>query len=958
MDKTYDPSNIEQRLYAHWESQGWFSPNHTGEPYCIMIPPPNVTGNLHMGHAFQHTLMDALIRYHGMCGKDTLWQPGSDHAGIATQMVVERQLAAQGVDRITLGRDAFIDKVWEWKAQSGGIISQQMRRLGDAVDWSRERFTMDAGLSAAVVEIFVRLYRDDLIYRGKRLVNWDPVLHTAISDLEVENREEQGSLWHLRYPLAEGATTLDGQTFLVVATTRPETLLGDTAVAVHPEDSRYQHLVGKTVTLPLVGRALPIVADTSVDPEFGTGAVKITPAHDFNDYQLGKRHQAPLINIFDASAQVLTAGEAFYYDGTARTDLNTEFPKFVHGLDRFTARQAIVTELQQQGLLAEVAAHSLKAPYGDRSGVIVEPWLTDQWYVRTEPLAKPAIAAVESGNIRFVPKQWENTYFAWLRDIEDWCISRQLWWGHQIPAWYDTEGNIYVGRDEKEVRQHYKLPHEVALARDPDVLDTWFSSALWTFSTLGWPEQTPDLKRFHPTQVLVTGFDIIFFWVARMIMFTLYVMRDENGVPEVPFQDVYVTGLIRDEFGQKMSKSKGNVIDPLDLIDGISVDDLVLKRTSGLMQPQQAADIEQATRGAFPTGFPTSGTDALRFTLTSLATTGRDVKFDLKRLAGYRNFCNKLWNAARFVRMQTLDEHNQPLFDTQQALPDLNQLTGVERWMWSRLQHTSALLNQHLTQYRFDLASQALYDFVWNEYCDWFVELSKLQLRDEALTAAQKAQIRHSLVHILEHILRLAHPFMPFITEEIWLSMRPLTECLEPTITQRPYPQAQAERVDAEAEADVCWIQDLVTAVRTLRAENNIAPSKLVDLILQTDDGAPKARVAAYESLLKGLTRCASVQWLSQAEPTPAAATQVLGEVRVLIPLAGLVDVGAELSRLDKQIEKQQMLQLQLENKLNNERFVAQAPAEVVAQTREKWAELGAQTQLLQQQRAQLAESI
>ena len=956
MDKTYDPSSIEQRLYSHWENQGWFSPKHTGEPYCIMIPPPNVTGSLHMGHAFQHTLMDALIRYHKMSGKDTLWQPGSDHAGIATQMVVERQLAAQGVDRNSLGREAFIDKVWEWKAQSGGTISQQMRRMGDAVDWSRERFTMDEGLSNAVVEIFVRLYRDDLIYRGKRLVNWDPVLHTAISDLEVENREEQGSLWHIRYPLAEGAHTLSGEPFLVVATTRPETLLGDTAVAVHPEDSRYQHLIGKTVTLPLVGRALPIVADASVDPEFGTGAVKITPAHDFNDYQLGKRHQAPLINIFDASAQVLSAGEAFHYDGTPRTDINTAFPEFVQGLDRFAARQAIVAELEQQGLLAEVAAHTLNAPYGDRSGVIVEPWLTDQWYVRTEPLAKPAIAAVEEGKIRFVPKQWENTYFAWLRDIEDWCISRQLWWGHQIPAWYDDQGNIYVGRDEAELRQHYGLAESVTLERDPDVLDTWFSSALWTFSTLGWPAQTPELKRFHPTQVLVTGFDIIFFWVARMIMFTLYVMRDEQGVPEVPFQDVYVTGLIRDENGQKMSKSKGNVIDPLDLIDGISADDLVRKRTEGMMQPQKAAAIEAATRAAYPEGFPTSGTDALRFTLTSLATTGRDVKFDVKRLAGYRNFCNKLWNAARFVRMQTLDEHDQPLFDPTQAFFDVTQLTGVERWMWSRLQHTSAALNQHLAQYRFDLASQALYDFVWNEYCDWFVELSKLQLRDEALSDIQKAQIRLSLVHILEHILRLAHPFMPFITEEIWLAIRPLTGCTEPTLMHRAYPQYAAERIDTEAEADVSWMQQLVTAVRTLRAENNIAPSKPVALILQTDDATPKARVEAYAGLLKGLTRCESISWLSQAEQTPAAATQVLGEVRVLMPLAGLVDVSAELSRLEKQIEKQQAQQAQLENKLSNERFVAQAPAEVVDQARQKLAELKAQTELLQQQRAQLAQ--
>ncbi|MDA1343106.1 MAG: valine--tRNA ligase, partial [Proteobacteria bacterium] len=747
MEKTYAPHDIEQRLYENWEAKGYFAPSGQGEPYCIMIPPPNVTGSLHMGHGFNNTIMDTLIRYHRMQGRNTLWQVGTDHAGIATQMVVERQLVGEGLTRHDLGRDKFLEKVWGWKAESGGTITRQLRRLGSSVDWTRERFTMDEGLSKAVQEAFVQLYDDGLIYRGKRLVNWDPKLHTAISDLEVVSEEEKGSMWHFRYPLA------DGSGHLVVATTRPETMLGDTAVAVNPNDDRYQHLIGKTILLPITHREIPIITDDYVDPEFGTGCVKITPAHDFNDFEVGKRHNLPLINVLDLDAKIVSEFTALTFEGYASTH-GEKAPEAYTGLDRFEARKKIVSELESLGLLEKIAPHTLKVPRGDRSGAVIEPWLTDQWYVNAKELAKPAIKAVEDGDIKFVPQQYENLYFSWMRDIQDWCISRQLWWGHRIPAWYDNNGKVYVGRDETEVRTKYALSTEIALRQDEDVLDTWFSSGLWTFSTLGWPEQTPELKTFHPTDVLVTGFDIIFFWVARMIMMTMHFMKHENGSPQVPFKNVYVHGLVRDGEGQKMSKSKGNVLDPLDIIDGITLDELVTKRTSGLMQPQMAEKIDKRTRKEFPDGIAPYGCDALRFTFASLASTGRDIKFDMGRVEGYRNFCNKLWNAANYVLMNTQGKDcgfSGSVFKQNQ----------IDQWILSRLNQVIGETRNALDSYRFDHAAQAIYDFTWNEFCDWYIELSKVSLQSED----EMIQIgaRHTLLTVLGTVLQLTHPIMPFI---------------------------------------------------------------------------------------------------------------------------------------------------------------------------------------------------
>ncbi len=898
MDKVFSPAGIENRWYQTWEENGYFAPQGGEKAFSIPIPPPNVTGSLHMGHGFQQAIMDALIRYHRMKGDDTLWQVGTDHAGIATQMLVERQLEADGVKRQDLGREAFIEKVWEWKAQSGGTITRQLRRLGASPDWSRERFTMDPGLSQAVQTVFIQLYDQGLIYRGQRLVNWDPKLLTAISDLEVVSEEEDGHLWHLKYPLS------DGSGHLIVATTRPETMLGDAAVAVHPDDERYQALIGKTVALPLCDREIPIIADDYVDPEFGTGCVKITPAHDFNDYEMGLRHDLPLINVFTRHATISDAA-----------------PEPYRQLDRYEARSTIVSDLEALGLLERIEPHRLKVPRGDRSGVVVEPWLTPQWYVDAKKLAGPAIEAVESGAIKFVPQQWENTYFAWMRDIQDWCISRQLWWGHRIPAWYDADGNVYVGPDEAAVRSAHQLTDDQPLTQDEDVLDTWFSSALWTFSTLGWPEKTEDLSKFHPTSVLVTGFDIIFFWVARMIMMTLHFCD------EVPFHTVYVHGLVRDGEGQKMSKSKGNVIDPIDLIDGIELEELVAKRTAGMMQPKMAERIAKQTRKHFPEGIPGYGTDALRFTFYSLASTGRDIKFDIGRMEGYRNFCNKLWNAARYV-LSNCQDSDIDVASMKLSLPD--------RWILSRLQAAAESTEQAIANYRFDLASQALYDFVWNEFCDWYLELSKPVLWDADRSPADAAGTRHTLLQVLESTLRLLHPMMPFITEEIWQTVAPLAGVSGPTIMLQPWPAADPDRQDAEAEAEVAWMQGVIVATRTIRGEAQLGPGKELDILIRNATEADRLRLERNAPLLQKLAKLASVTLIEAADETPAALSALYEHLEILVPMAGIIDVEAETSRLNKDLQKHRKELERLQQKLANPNFTDRAPPEVVENERVK----------------------
>lgn len=936
MDKSYNPHDIERRWYDFWEQQGYFKPSmdKDAEPFCIMIPPPNVTGSLHMGHGFNNTIMDTLTRFHRMKGDNTLWQVGTDHAGIATQMVVERQLAAQNQSRLDLGRDKFLEKVWEWKAESGGTITRQLRRLGSSVDWSRERFTMDDGLSNAVKEAFVKLHEDGLIYRGKRLVNWDSKLHTAISDLEVQSEEEKGSLWHFRYPLA------DGSGHLVVATTRPETMLGDTAVAVHPEDERYQSLIGKQIQLPITGRLVPIIADSYVDKEFGTGCVKITPAHDFNDYEVGKRHDLPLINIFDRDAKVLASFQIYRYD--ASVDMSNESaPSTYTGMDRFDARKKIVAEFDALGLLEKVEPHTLKVPRGDRSNVVIEPWLTDQWYVRAGELAKEAIRAVEDGRIEFVPKQYENMYFAWMRDIQDWCISRQLWWGHRIPAWYDNNGNVYVGRDEAEVRANHKLDSSISLRQDEDVLDTWFSSALWTFSTLGWPEQTEFLKTFHPTSVLVTGFDIIFFWVARMIMMTMHFIKDEDGTPQVPFKKVYVHGLVRDSEGQKMSKSKGNVLDPLDIIDGISLDDLVTKRTTGLMQPQMAQKIEARTRKEFPEGINSFGTDALRFTFCSLASAGRDIKFDMGRVEGYRNFCNKLWNATRFVLMNVED---------QELSADGKDQSVVDLWIRSRFAACAEDFGKHLDAYRFDLASQTLYDFFWNEYCDWYLELTKPILNADG-NDAQKAATRRTLLEVLEAFLRLAHPVMPYITEEIWQKVSRLLGKSGASIMRETLPNGSEWPRNEIAEANLAWLQQFTVSVRNIKAEVNLSGGKLVPVLLNNVNSETERRVNALEPFLRALARLESIT-IHQTGTLPASAAGILDGVEIHIPLAGLIDVEAEKARLQKELTRLGDEIQRIQGKLGNAAFVDKAPAAVVQKERDRLADVELAHQKLQQQLA------
>ena len=940
---TYDPTEIEKKWYKTWEEKGYFQPSRKGDSFCIMIPPPNVTGSLHMGHGFNNAIMDALTRYNRMSGKNTLWQPGTDHAGIATQMVVERQLAAQDISRHDLGREKFIDKIWEWKEQSGGTITRQIRRLGSSVDWSRERFTMDDGLSNAVKEVFVKLHEQGLIYRGKRLVNWDPKLQTALSDLEVESdKEEQGSLWHFKYFFEDQSLrTQDGKNYIVVATTRPETLLGDTAVAVAPDDERYAHLVGKNIILPITGRAVAIVKDEYVDKEFGTGCVKITPAHDFNDYEVGKRCELAIINIFNKNAEILAEFEYIAKAGEAISKTIPAPADYV-GLERFAARKKLVEQAEAEGWLEQIQPYTLKPPRGDRSGVIIEPLLTDQWYVKIAPLAEPAIQAVKDGEIKFVPEQYSNMYMAWMNNIQDWCISRQLWWGHRIPAWYDAEGNIYVGRSEEEVRTKNNIAADVELNQDEDVLDTWFSSGLWTFSTLGWTgDEAKDkenyfLNTFHPTDVLVTGFDIIFFWVARMIMMTMHFMKNEDGTPQVPFKTVYVHGLVRDGEGQKMSKSKGNVLDPLDLIDGVDIETLVQKRTTGLMNPKQAAKIEKSTRKEFPEGIQAYGTDAVRFTFCALANTGRDIKFDMKRVEGYRNFANKIWNATRFVMMNC---EQQPI--GQEVRQDLWELP--EQWIVSRLQKAEAAVQQAFATYRLDLAAQAIYEFIWNEYCDWYVELTKPVLNDENVSTERKAEVRRVLLSVMEASLRLAHPIMPFLTEEIWQTLAPMIGLQGETIMLAQYPVPNPERINEQAEADMLGLQGLIGAVRNIRGEMGLGNARLLPVLLQNTTDAEKAQIARIEPLFKALAKVESITFLTDAEQPPLSSSSVVGRISVFVPMKGLIDPKAELGRLQKDLDKVQKQHDQIASKLANEGFVAKAPAAVVEGEKAKLTEFADQ---------------
>ena len=971
METTYDPRRIESGVYAAWEEGGWFAPRGDGRPYCIMIPPPNVTGTLHMGHAFQDTIMDTLVRYHRMRGRDTLWQMGTDHAGIATQVVVERQLEAEGTDRRALGREAFVERVWDWTRESGGTIRRQLRRLGASVDWETERFTLDEGLSEAVLETFVRLYDKGLVYRGRRLVNWDPVLRTAVSDLEVKSEEEDGHLWHIHYPLCDPPP--GGPERVTVATTRPETMLGDVAVAVHPDDPRFADLVGREVELPLCDRRIPVIADDYVVQEFGTGCLKITPAHDFNDYAVGERHGLASIDIFTDTAS-----------------LNENAPPAYRGLDRFEARDRIVEDLREAGLLDRVEACRHQIPRGERTGTVVEPRLTAQWFVRAAPLAEPAIRAVETGAVRFVPENWAKVYFQWMHDIEDWCISRQIWWGHRIPAWYGPDGAIYVGRSEAEVRERHRLGPEVLLERDPDVLDTWFSSALWPFSTIGWPRESERLARYYPTSVLVTGFDIIFFWVARMIMMGVEFMED------VPFDEVYIHGLVLDADGEKMSKSRGNILDPLDLIDGIDLESLVVKRTTGLMKPEDAPRIAEATRRQFPDGIPAYGTDALRFTFCSLATNGRNIRFDLGRIEGNRNFCNKLWNAARYVLRSAApdgagngadvsaeggdgagagglagrpdggpgpgagaeagamppvgDGHDlpDPRGDGAGAAPSV-----ADRWIRSRLVTLAEQVRDGYEGYRFDYVAASLYDFTWNEFCDWYLELTKPVLSGPDVPAAVRAATRRTLVEVFETLLRFLHPVMPFVTEDLWRRVAPVAGVEGETVMLQPWPEPG--KADPEAEAEVEWIKTFVLAVRHVRGEMDLASGRRIAVRLQGGDPLDAPRVEAHRDLLVSLARLDGLTWLDADAPPPPGAAAVAGSLKILLPFEGTVDLAAERARLEREIEKRVRDLGQVEAKLANEAFVTRAPAPVVEKQRERAAELGRAVGRLRDQVERLA---
>ena len=919
MKKNYEPGEIEKRWYHTWEESGDFAPQGDGDPYCIMLPPPNVTGTLHMGHAFQDTLMDCLIRYHRMRHHKTLWQPGTDHAGIATQMVIERQLEISGTNRKELGREKFIQKAWEWKKLSGKTITQQLRRMGTSLDWSRECFTLDKDLSAAVTKAFIDLYDKKLIYRGKRLTNWDPELKTAISDLEVLSEEETGHLWHIRYPLN------DSENELIVATTRPETMFGDAAVAVHPEDSRYQDLIGKTICLPLSNRNIPVIADTYVDPEFGSGCVKITPAHDFNDYVVGQRHQLPQINILEPDASLKTDDQFI--------------PEKYQTLDRYSARKSIVADLEKNGFLVKVEEHKMMIPRGDRSGSVIEPYLTDQWFLKTENLADTAKKAVRDGKIRFTPAKWEKTYFDWMDNIEDWCISRQLWWGHRIPAWYDHEGHYYVAESENEVRKKYQLPDDLPLSQDEDVLDTWFSSALWPLSTLGWPKNTPQLQCFYPTSVLVTGFDIIFFWVARMIMMGLEFTGD------VPFREVYIHGLVRDADGKKMSKSKGNVLDPIDLIDGITLADLLEKRTSALMQPDMAEKIKKKTRQQFPDGIAAYGTDALRFTFIAMASNNRDIRFDLKRIEGYRNFCNKLWNASRFITL-ICDEKTQ-------QLPQHTPRLIIDRWMNILSRDMVDKVNHYITTYRFDLMANTLHEFVWHHYCDWYLEFSKI-IQNSDLDPVLKAENRACLLNTLEMILRTLHPIIPFITEELWQSIKPLTRTDQKTIQYCTYPQTNKYEPTSQAEDEVIlteiqWLKNWIMAIRRIRSEINISPAKQVPLLVQNWTPQDRRFFDQHELTIMRLAKLEHVKWIDKNEE-PQAAIALVGQTRLLIALSGLVDVTVEIDRLNKEISKLEQNLIKLDKRLNDNNFIRKAPEEIITQQRKKREDIYTALQQLKEQ--------
>ncbi len=1009
---SYDPKSFEARLYAGWESAGYFKPTGKGEAYTILLPPPNVTGTLHMGHAFQHTLQDALVRYHRMRGYDTLWQVGTDHAGIATEMVVSRNLALEGKGetRDSLGRDGFIEKVWEWKAHSGDIIEQQMRRLGTSGDWSRSAFTMDPMASKAVIEAFVRLHEEGLIYRGQRLVNWDPVLKTAISDLEVENVEQDGFLWSIAYKLGDGAsyehverdadgneTLREMRDYLVVATTRPETMLGDSALAVHPDDERYAHLVGKTVKLPLTDREIPIIADTYVERDFGTGVVKITPAHDFNDYQVGQRHNLPLINIFTKEAKIKSHElDDFSFSGkrasihpeveVADHSLDTQptieiIPKKYQGLDRYEARKSILADLEDAGLLVETKPHKLQVPKGDRTGQVIEPYLTDQWFVKMDTLGERGLQLANDGDVRFVPGNWINTYRHWMENLQDWCISRQLWWGHRIPAWFDEQGNCYVARTEEEAYAKAaalvggasaptgtigesvgaKAPpttsKPIRLTQDNDVLETWFSSGLWPFSTMGWPDaaamQERGFDRYLPSSVLVTGFDIIFFWVARMIMLT------DHFTGQVPFKDVYITGLIRDKDGQKMSKSKGNVLDPLDIIDGITLEDLVAKRTTGLMKPTDAPKIEKATRKEFPDGIAAHGADALRFTIAALANHGRDIKFDMGRAEGYKNFCNKLWNATRFVLMNTQDTALPPLAGEDAQRADGGALgepiTDAEKWILSRLAKVTAEAETHYASYRFDLLAQALYEFAWNEFCDWFLELAKPALNGSDAAAADST--RHTALYVLEALLRLLHPLVPFVTEELWQQVAPRLGIDANTISLQAYPMAAdyAGQDYSQAGTDVEWLKDMVSSLRRVRSELGVSPGKQVRLLLQGGNENDRVLADRYATQLAFLLKLEAIEWLQGGEVAPASASAVVGELKLLVPLEGLVDLDAERTRMDKEIKRVEIEIGKCNGKLSSDTFVQNAPPAVVEQERKRLVDWNHQLTALREQRAKLA---